>query len=195
MNKMTITWLRTNMFFGLVVLVFLCSSCAFRPDITEENRVAAETFMPPQGKGLLYVYRPSTIRAAIVPRPVFINDQHLSSNSNGTFMAIPLKPGKYRIQAAAQALTEDFRKAYPEISLEVRAGLNYFVIQTVEGSMLGSGETSLMPLQTGGVPILVPVATSLPPFMARVVSGTEGRSGCSKLKQVGADPFEYLAAP
>lgn len=192
---MIITWLRADMFVGLVVFGFLCSSCAFRPDVSEENRVAAETFTPPQGKGLLYVYRPSTIRAAIVPRPVFVNDQHLSSNSNGTFMAIPLKPGKYRIQAAAQGLTEEFRKAYPEISLELRAGQNYFVSQTVEGSIFGSGETSLTPLQTRGVPIVVPVGTDLPPFAARVVSGAEGRASCSKLKQIGADPFEYASQP
>ena len=138
---------------------------------------------------MLFVYRPSTIRAVAIPRPVFVNGEHLVSNTNGTFVAIPLKPGTYRIQAAAQALIDgkEQKKAYPEIALTAREGKSYFIRQSIGGSIFGSGG-SVMMLQTGGAPIPVMMGNDLPPFEASLVEESVGRSECSTLKLVGADP-------
>ena len=128
----------------------------------------------------------------LAPRPIYINGQHLVSNTNGTFVSIPLKPGKYKIQAAANAPidTPEYREAYPLIHLTVRAGENHFIRQWVSGSVFGSGgDTSVMMLQTGGAPIPIVMGSSLPPFSAEVVDEKTGRATCAVLQHVGADPY------
>jgi hypothetical protein len=128
----------------------------------------------------------------LAPRPIFINGQHLVTNTNGTFVSIPLKPGKYKIQAAANALIDNpnYRKAYPFINLTVRAGENYFIRQWVSGSIFGSGgDTSVIMIQTGGAPIPMVVGSALPPFSAEVVDEKVGRIACGKLRHVGADSY------
>ena len=177
--------------FFMVCGVFL-SSCAVRPDLSEAEMTAARTFKAPPGKGMLYVYKEKEVRAMLAPRPIHINGQHLVSNTNGTFVSIPLKPGKYRIQAAANALidTPAYRKAYPFINLTVRAGQNYFIRQWVSGSVLGTGEgATVMMLQTGGTPIPVVMGAGLPPFSAEVVDEKTGREACARLQHVGAEPY------
>ena len=76
---------------ALAASFLLFASCAFHPDLTEAETTAARTLAPPKGKAMLYVYRPATVKAMLAPRPVFINRQHLASNTNGTFMTIPLE--------------------------------------------------------------------------------------------------------
>ena len=176
---------------GLVMaLALACGACSVHPDITPQERAMGQSFTPPAGKGVLYVYRPSTPRAMLTGRPVFINDKELNSNNNGTFMAIPLKPGNYRIQAALKPITDEQQGHYPEINLSVKAGKNYFIRQSVEGSIFGEGKGDVMLLQTGAAPIPIPMGTStLLPFKARLVSEATGKQECRGLKQVGADPY------
>jgi len=183
--------------FALPAICMVCgvflSSCAVRPDLSEAEMTAARTFKAPPGKGMLYVYKEKEVRAMLAPRPIYINGQHLVSNTNGTFVSIPLKPGKYRVQAAANAPIDNlqYREAYPSINLTVRAGENYFIRQWVGGNIFtGSGQTSVMMLQTGGAPIPIAVGSSLPPFASEVVDEKTGRAACAELKHVGADPFE-----
>lgn len=169
-------------------LILLNASCAVRPGVTEPERQAARTFTAPAGKAVLFVYRPRTVRAMAVARPIFINGEHVVSNTNGTFVAMPLKPGTYRIQAAAQALidSEEQKKAFPEIVLTAREGKSYFIRQSVEGPIVGSG--GLMMLQTGGAPIPLMMGNDPPPFRAALVDESTGKWECSGLELVGSDP-------
>jgi hypothetical protein len=143
---------------------------------------AAKTFRAPAGKGMLYVYKEKEFRAMLAPRPIWIDGQHLVSNTNGTFVSIPLKPGNYKIQAAAQALIDDERhkKAYPAIHLRVAAGKSYFVRQWVGGNILTSADGSDGP----------DFGSGLPPFESALVDEQTGRAACQTLEHVGAEPFE-----
>ena len=128
-----------------------------------------------------------------MPRPVIINGEHIVSITNGTFVAMPLKPGTYKIEAGAQAFIPDKekRKAEPDITLKVEKGKTYFIRQFVEGSIIGNvGRSDVMMLQTGaGGPIPIMLGgDGPPPFKAALVDGAQGREGCSKLKLVGSDP-------
>lgn len=130
----------------------------------------------------------------LAPRPIWVNGQHLVSNTNGTFVSIPLNPGNYKIQAAANASIDspEYRKAYPSINLKVESGKNYFIRQWVGGSLFGidtGTEPSMMMLQTGGAPIPIIMGSSLPPFTSEVVDERTGRAACRTLKHVGADPY------
>ncbi len=173
-------------------LVLLSASCASRPPVSEAEMLAAQTFNAPKGKGILFIYRLKTARGMAMPRPIFINREHIVSNTNGTFVAVPLKPGTYQIQAAAQALidSKEQREAYPEITLNVQEGKSYFIRQGIAGSIFDTGGGVMM-LQTGaGGPIPLLMRGGLPPFKAEVVDGAEGRLECSKLKLVGSDPVQ-----
>ncbi|MEO7098646.1 MAG: DUF2846 domain-containing protein [Luteolibacter sp.] len=183
--------IRSRFAVAIAGLAFSSASCAVHPPVTETEMLAARTFNAPKGKGILFVYRPSTVRAMATPRPIFINRIHIVSNTNGTFVAIPLKPGTYRIQAAAQALfdSKEQREAYPEINLAVQESKSYFIRQSIEGSILGHGGEMMM-LQTGGSPIPIMIGGDPPPFKAKLVDGAEGRQECSKLKLVGSDPVQ-----
>ena len=171
-------------------LVLSSVSCASRPPVTETEMLAARTFNAPKGKGILFVYRLDTARGMAMSRPIFINREHIVSNTNGTFVAVPLKPGTYQIQAAAQAVidSKEQRKAYPEITLTVQEGKSYFIRQSIGGSIFGSGGGVMM-LQTGsGGPIPIMLGGKPPEFKAEIIDSAEGRKECSQLKLVGSDP-------
>lgn len=181
--------LRHSASLALAAITLLSSSCAFNPELNETELAAARTFTPPKGQALLCVYRPSTVLAMLTPRPVFINGQHLSSNTNGSFMTIPLKPGKYTVQASAQALidTPKYKAAYPDLHFSLKAGQTVFIRQTVNFIV---GDPSVTMLQTGGTPVPMVLGNDLPAFKATVVNATTARSEISGLKHVGADPLE-----
>ena len=171
-------------------LVFLACSCAVHSPITEVETLAARTFKAPAGKGILFVYRSSNVRSMAIPRPIFVNGEHIVSNTNGTFVALPLKPGIYQIQAAAQALlnSKEQKEAYPDITLTVQEGKSYFIRQSIGGSIFGSGGEVMM-LQTGsGGPIPIMLGGKPPEFKAEIIDSAEGRKECSQLKLVGSDP-------
>ena len=178
----------------LAGFVILNASCAVRLPITEEARQSAQSFSAPKGKAVLFVYRPSQIDTIASVRPVWVNGEHLVSITNGKFVAMPLKPGTYRIQAAAQFLnnSKEHKDTYPEIVLTAKVGETYFIRQSVDPSVGSRGETTMIMLQTGGAPIPMVMGNNrglyLPPLRADLVDDGIGRSECSELKLIGADP-------
>lgn len=120
-------------------------------------------------------------------RPIWINGEHLVTTTNGTFVAMPLKPGDYRIQAAAQALidSEEQRDTYPEIVLTAREGKSYFIRQSIDLSV-GKREGSTVIMSQGSGALIM--GNDLAPFRAELVEEGIGKSECSKLKLIGADP-------
>ncbi len=175
-------------------LIILSSSCAIRPDVSEIERQVARTFSAPKGKAVLFVYRPSNVRAMAAPRAVIINGEHIVSNTNGTFVAMPLSPGTYRVQAALHAPgVREFEGKYPEIVLNTKAGEVYFIRQSLTGSVLGSSEGrrgTMVTLQSGGAGAPVPLllGNEPPPFDAQLVGESQGKTECAKLKLVGSYP-------
>jgi hypothetical protein len=169
----------------------LLASCAQEPSAAEQ--AMATSFNPPKGKALICVYRPSKPFTGLAKRPVFINKQHIASTSLGSFVAVPVDPGTYTVQAGAQALfdTPKFHEAYPDIILKLRPGQTVFIQQIVHRSTTHS--EAPMILQTGGTPLPIPLGAGFPPFGAKVVDSSTGRAECSTLKQVGAEAIEASA--
>lgn len=114
--------------------------------------------------------------------------------TDGTFVAMTLKPATYRIQAAAQYLnnSKEHRDTYPEIVLKAKAGETFFIRQSVDTSIGSHAESRITMLQTGGAPIPLAMDNShglyLPPFRADLVEEGIAKSECAKLKLIGADP-------
>jgi Protein of unknown function (DUF2846) len=172
-------------------LVLCLNSCANHQKLSSFEAAVGRTLNAPKGKALICVYRPSKPFTGLILRPVFINKQHVASTSLGSFVAVPVDPGSYTVQAAAQALidTPEQRAAYPNIGLKLKAGQSIFIRQTIHGSS-SNAQSSIMMLQTGGAPIPILIGGGLPPFGAELVSRETGRLGCAGLKQVAADPLD-----
>ena len=151
----------------------LSTSCQLEPSASE--RTVAPSFNPPAGKALICVYRPSKPFTGLARRPVFINNQHVASTSLGSFVAIPVEPGTYNVEAGAGALwdTPAAHIVYPDIILKLRPGQTVFIRQFID------------PTKRRVIP-----GPRLPNFGAKVVDASTGRAECSSLKQVGALPLE-----
>ena len=177
--------------FFSVGLVLCLDSCLHHQDLSSSEEAVGRTLDAPKGKALICVYRPSKPFTGLIRRPVFINKQHVASTSLGSFVAIPVNPGCYTVQAAAQALidTPEQRRAYPDIGLKLTAGQSIFIRQAIHDSA-SNAQSSIMMLQTGGAPIPISIGGGLPPFGAELVSNGTGRLGCVGLKQVAAEPLD-----
>jgi|GEM_PF-3457836 len=183
--------IRSSFRLVLSAITLFVSSCAHRMESTGLETSTGRSFDAPRGKALICVYRPSKPFTGLMKRPVFINKQHVASTKLGSFVAVPVEPGTYTVQAASQALIDSpaYRQAYPDIRLKLTAGQTVFIRQTVGALTSNSGSPPMM-LYTGGSTIPIPFAGGLPPFGAVRVDGNTGRSECSGLKQVIADPLE-----
>jgi len=167
----------------LLLPLLALSSCASRTPVTTQEALVARSFTPPRGKALLYVYKRASITGGYAGRPIFINGQLIGKNGNGCFMAIPLTPGHYQIQAAALAQFKDGseKKEYPEIALTAESGKTYFIRQAVEGS---GGRSELMSVSTGTGTIVLPSGGGRD-FSATLMNPAIGRADCAQLKQIG----------
>jgi hypothetical protein len=170
--------------FRIIACASLFVSCAPDSRSAKPAETAFKSFDPPKGKALICVYRPSWPFTGLVKRPVSINKQLVATTGSGTFVAIPVDPGSYSVQAAAFTFedTPESRAAYPEIKLRLAAGQTVFIRQTVD-SLTSSGSSTMM-LQTGGNPLPVPMGGGLLPYGAVIVDSATARSQCSGLKQV-----------
>lgn len=182
---------RGRLMFVPAALVLFLASCANHSELTEAQAAIGRSFEAPEGKALICVYHPSKPFTDLIKRPVFINGQHIASTGSGTFIAVPVRPGAYTVQAAAQALIDspEYRKAYPDITLKLTAGQSIFIRQTV-GESTSNHQSSMMMLQTGDTPIPLSVGGGPPPFGAVIVDRDTDRSECSGLKQVAVEALE-----
>lgn len=177
----------------LLASALLFISCAPHAELTGYEAAVGKSLEAPKGKALICVYRPWKPFTGLIRRPVFVNKQHIASTKLGSFMAVPVDPGAYAVQAGALALFDspEYRRTYTDIKLKLAAGQVVFIRQTVESSTSNSG-SEIMLMQTGGTPIPIAIGGGLPPFGAVVEDGNTGRSECSRLKQVAADPIAPL---
>jgi Protein of unknown function (DUF2846) len=144
------------------------------PAISKQDKVAAQTFTPPAGKSLLYVYRSSSILTMTAASLCWINGNYIGKNGSGNFMAIPLKAGNYTINPIGNPGTEAGR-TFPAVKISAVAGRNYFIRQKITPTTEG-----MVVLPTGVVPGLR--------FEAASVSESVGRQEVEKCRQVGFNP-------
>lgn len=90
------------------------------------NSVLSQKFEPvkeiPEGKALVYIYRPGSMVGAAVHYTVNANDEKVSEAhlKNKTYLVYFAEPGKYRFWGQ---VTNTMR----EINLEVEAGKTYYI--------------------------------------------------------------------
>jgi hypothetical protein len=114
--------------FLLLVVLSGCASVPMAPLVEDQQ---AKTFMPPKGKGSLYIHRHEFYR---VPHlfGLSVNGYFLGQASVKSYALLNLLPGKYIVQAHAQETSS-------QIEVTVEEGKNYFVwleakIGMIEGS-------------------------------------------------------------
>lgn len=149
--------------------VLFCS-CANTKAPSEAEKQLAISFQPPNGKALLYVYRPS---AALrhEAKHVVIDQRSIGITGSGTFLVTTLSPANYNISAGGDPM-----------NLSVSANRLYFIRQSPENKYLGSS-----------VPLVTPVSMLIPApslvFSSSMVSEWEGRQGVANCKQVATGSF------
>jgi hypothetical protein len=97
----------------LFTLIFTC------------NSVFSQKFSPvkeiPEGKALVYIYRPGSMSGAAVHYTVNANDEKVSESQlrNNSYLVYFAKPGRYTFWAQANGRRE--------VDLDVEAGKTYYV--------------------------------------------------------------------
>ena len=97
----------------LFTLIFTC------------NSVFSQKFSPvkeiPEGKALVYIYRPGSMNGAAVHYTVNANDEKVSESHlrNNSYLVYFAKPGRYTFWAQANGRRE--------VDLDVEAGKTYYV--------------------------------------------------------------------
>ena len=140
------------------------------PSVSNQEKAAARSFTPPQGKALLYVYRASSIPTMMMPSYCWVNHTFVGKNGAGTCMAIPLSPGKYIVHAIRDPRLE---QPTPPIAFTASAGKLYFIRQKISPTTEG-----MVILPTGVVPGFRCEAVE--------VSDSTGHEDVSKCRQIGA---------
>ena len=110
---------------------------------------------------------------------IWIDGQEIAQLNNGTFVAIPVSPRTYSIQAGGPFFStyDTISSDFPEVRVAAKAGGTYFIRQNVF-----MGSSSSYQLQTGGAPI--PMASGEFFFRADLTPSASGRMELSKLRQV-----------
>ena len=172
-------------------LGLLFASCTHPSELSGPQAAIDRSFEAPKGKALICVYRPSKPFTGFIRRPVFINKQHIASTGSGSFVAVPVQPGTYTVQAAGSALIDspEYRRAYPDITLKMSAGQTIFIRQ-INVPSSANHLSSVMMLQTGGAPVPLLIKGGLPPYGAAIVDRETARAECSTLKQLTYEPLE-----
>jgi hypothetical protein len=153
----------------LAPLVALLNSCANITPASPQEQSLAQSYTPPSGKALLYVYRPSSALRQEA-KHVVINQKSIGITGSGTFLVTALSPGKYRISAGGEL-----------IELQVVAGRNYFIKQAPESEYLGNSVSTVIP----GSGILR-VESPSQFFSASLVSEAQGRKEVAECIQATA---------
>lgn len=105
--------------FRLSILTILLSAFTESETLGQDYK----NLEPPEGKSLLYVYRPS-VAGAVIPMPVICDERMIGSTRGKTFIYAYIAPGKHTITAEAE------RPATLEI--ETEAGKTYYIRQKVK---------------------------------------------------------------
>lgn len=96
----------------LAVLVIALSGCASGPAFKKVENVPAD-------KGLVYIYRPSTLHGAALVPMIVVNDSRALGLKSGSYYTYLASPGALKI-----AINHTGRRT---VDLDVKAGETYYV--------------------------------------------------------------------
>jgi len=112
-----------RLFFGLVIsLSLLVYGCASTSKAPVEKSDEAKSFVAPDGKGSVYLYRTGRMVGAVGQLSVKVNGIDAGGSGPGTFFKWDLKPGTYTFLSSTT-------EASAVVQLEVKAGEVYYVRQ------------------------------------------------------------------
>jgi hypothetical protein len=112
-----------RLFFGLVIsLSLLVYGCASTSKAPAEKSNEAKSFVAPDGKGSVYLYRTGRMVGAVGQLSVKVNGMDAGGSGPGTFFKWDLKPGTYTFLSSTT-------EASAVVQLEVKAGEVYYVRQ------------------------------------------------------------------
>jgi len=115
--------------------LFLLPGCATGPKFTKIDDI-------PEGKAVVYIYRPASPIGAAVSYQVIANGAHIMPMVNGGYFAYYAKPGENEFSAATETMSS--------VTLDVKTGQSYYIKSTVGvGMFVGRPRLAVMPADVG----------------------------------------------
>lgn len=108
--------------FLVTFLAVVLSGCLGVARVAPEVDKAAKEIIPPEGKALVYLIRPSIIGSAIVMK-VECNQVYIGSTGAKRYLYVILDPGEYEFVSKAENLSR--------LIISVEAGKTYYIHQKV----------------------------------------------------------------
>jgi len=148
--------------------------------VPRAEKEAVRAYKPPAGKALIYIYRPYSFYSSALAKGVWVNRQKAGSNGPGTFIAVPVAPGVYEVQAGGMPLVglNACNGSRRPLQLKAMAGKCYYIRQNLTSHSSGS-----FLVYAGGV--AVPASNDTVIYVAEVVDEQQGRLETSKCRYVG----------
>ncbi len=108
--------------FTLLAVGSLLCGCANVSNAPYETDAAAKQFTAPEGKGVVYLYRPGRALGAAIQMQVSVNGNTAGGTGPGTYFRWELLPGSYTFLSTAP-------ESSATVAVEVEAGKLYFIEQ------------------------------------------------------------------
>lgn len=124
--------LKRVFYFLPLLTLFLFSGCATVPMEPAAQDTARKQFSsPPQGFAGLYIYRNSTLGAAL-KKSLYIDDILIGETAPKTYFYKNIKPGNYQISTESEFSNNS-------LTLAAKEGQNYFVRQYIKFGLFVGG--------------------------------------------------------
>lgn len=104
------------------IILVAASGCAGVSKATEEKNEAAKTYVAPEGKGSVFLYRTGRAVGAAGQLSVKVNGIEAGGTGPGSFFRWDLNPGTYTFLSSTQ-------ESSATVQIEVKAGEVYFIRQ------------------------------------------------------------------
>jgi len=113
-----------------VVLFAALAGCASVPMASADADKTAKQFVANPSKANVYIYRNESIGAAI-KMGIYVDEKPIGQTASKTYLQLALDPGMHKIRGHAESSSE--------LSLDAKAGQNYFIWQEVKMGALSAG--------------------------------------------------------
>ena len=119
----------------IVLCFFLASHCASVSTASSDASSEAKSYVAPEGKGTIYIYRTGRMVGAAGQLAVKVNGMDAGGTGPGTFFKWDLEPGKYTFLSSTS-------ESSATIQIDVKAGKLYFIRQDARMG-LNSGRVTM----------------------------------------------------
>ena len=126
-----------------------CASTTY-PEPTPTERAMGTSLQPPAGQALVVMYRRSEgLHSRMIPTPAIIDGERRGVTGVGSFVVVPIAPGKHRVSSGATEASGS-----SPIRFTAVAGQRYFFRQAkkqfIQGTMLVPAGPALTPAPISG---------------------------------------------